>query len=68
MEDKQKICRLLFEALKATRNQSDLREIVYSRENDDREAVTLVYKRGKMVVNVSMDSGIAMIKDILRAL
>ena len=67
MEDKQEICNLLCAALKATRDQHDLIEIVYQRRANDRETATLFYENGtKRIVNVSMDSGIAMMRDILR--
>lgn len=67
MEDKQEICNLLCAALKATRDQHDLVEIVYQRRANDRETVTLFYENGhKRSINVSMDSGIAMMRDILR--
>ena len=67
MEDKQEICNLLCAALKATRDQHDLTEIIYQRRANDRETATLFYENGsKRIVNVSMDSGIAMMRDILR--
>ena len=67
MENKQEICNLLCVALRATRDQHDLIEIVYQRRANDRETATLFYENGsKRSVNVSMDSGIAMMRDILR--
>ena len=63
MEDKQKICDLLLPALQATRNLHDLQELEYSEERD------LVYAKfpsGTKVVNVAMDSGTAMIRDIVK--
>ena len=54
-------------ALRATRDQHDLKEIVYRQMSEDNEIVTLFYENGrKQFVNVSMDSGVAMIRDILR--
>lgn len=68
-EDKQKICDLLCEALKATRNQEDLKLIRYEEIGQDHQQVVLEYKNGSCrSVNVSMDSGIAMIRDILKVL
>jgi hypothetical protein len=67
-EDKQLICDLLTEALKATRDQHDIKHLVYHRMGRDDEMVSIVYENGGTSVNVSMDSGIAMIRDILRAI
>ena len=64
-ENKQEICDLLCATLKATRDQHDLESIMY---HDDTETVTLAYEGGGRSVNVALDSGIAMIRDILRAL
>lgn len=50
-------------ALQATRNLHDLQELEYSEERD------LVYAKfpsGTKVVNVAMDSGTAMIRDIIK--
>lgn len=67
MENKQEICNLLCVALRATRDQSDLVDIVYRQMPNDNEIVTLFYENGhKRSINVNMDSGIAMIRDILR--
>ena len=63
-EDKQKICDLLLPALQATRNLHDLQELEYSEE---RELVYAKFKSGyQKVVNVAMDSGTAMIRDIVK--
>lgn len=67
-EDKQEICNLLAKALKATRDQRDLKALVYNSLGPDNEMVSIVYENGGTSVNVSMDSGIAMIRDILRAI
>ena len=62
-EDKQKILDLLLPALQATRNLHDLKSLEYSEERD------LVYatfeSSYQKVVNVAMDSGTAMIRDII---
>lgn len=63
-EDKQKICDLLLPALQATRSLYDLQDLEYSEERD------LVYAKFESgyqkVVNVAMDSGTAMIRDIVK--
>ena len=70
IEDKQKICDLLLPALQATRDAADLTELEY--ENDEvnqRELVTATFIGGGFrIINVSMDSGTAMIKDIINHL
>ena len=66
-EDKQLICDLLCWALKATRDQHDLEALIYHKDNGD-ELVVIHYRNGGKNVNVTMDSGIAMIRDILRAI
>lgn len=67
MENKQEICNLLCVALRATRDQSDLTDVIYRQMPNDNEIVTLFYENGhKRSINVNMDSGIAMIRDILR--
>lgn len=63
MEDKQKICDLLLEACQATYNAHDLVSLEY---NAERESVTATFASGgKRVVNVAMDSGTAMIRDVM---
>lgn len=63
-EDKSEICKRLCKTLQATRFGSDLIDIRYSKKNDD-EVVDLVFLGGVRKVNVSLDSGAAMIKDIV---
>jgi hypothetical protein len=67
-EDKQLICDLLCAALKATRDQQDLQSLTYHYNGPDDQMVTIAWSEGGTSVNVSMDSGIAMIRDILKAL
>lgn len=68
MEDYQAICDSLCETLKQTRQYDDLRELVHFFNCGDRR-VWAIFKNGsKREINVTMDSGIAMIKDILRNL
>ena len=69
MENKQHICDLLTETLRATRDQADLKRIRYEEIGQDHQQVVLEYENGGFrSVNVSLDSGIAMVRDILRAL
>lgn len=63
MEDKQKICDLLLPALQETRKLQDLEKLSY---NEDNETVVATFWYGrKKIVNVHMDSGTAMIRDIV---
>jgi|GEM_PF-803993 len=66
-EDKQKILDLLLPALQATRGQHDLRSLTYVDDGKGEQQVVIVWDKGKTSVNVSMDSGIAMIWDVLKA-
>lgn len=64
MEDKQKICDLLLATLQATRNAHDLISLTY---DGDRETVTATFVGGgKYIINVALDSGTAMIRDIMK--
>lgn len=68
-ENKQLICDLLTETLKATRDQADVVSIKFRELGPDDQEVTVTYENGGFrSVNVSLDSGIAMIRDILRAI
>lgn len=67
-EDKQFICDLLVKTLNATRDQRDLVRMDYQRRGDGDEVVYVIYESGRKAVNVSLDSGIAMIRDILKAI
>lgn len=67
-EDKQMICDLLCTALNATRDQRDLLRLEYQRRGADDEVVNIIYEHGCRTANVSMDSGVAMMRDILRAI
>ena len=67
MENKQKICDLLCETLKATRYYSDLISLEYVFHNSTIQTVTARFENGgENLVNVSLDSGVAMIRDILK--
>lgn len=66
MENKQEICSLLLPALQATRGLWDLWKLEYVA---GQEVVKAWFLNGTVkVVNVRLDSGVAMIRDIMRAL
>ena len=65
MEDKQLICDLLALALKRTREYSDLISLVYDEEE---ETVRIFFTKGSKKANVALDSGSAMIRDIIYAI
>lgn len=68
-EDKDLICKELAKLLKLTRNQSDLKALKYEILDNEEEIVTVEWESGgRKVVGVSMDSGTAMIRDIMRAI
>ena len=64
-EDKQAICTALCKALQLTRSGSDISAIRYNAEG---EYVTVYYTTGHININVALDSGMAMIRDILKGL
>lgn len=64
-ENKQAILDKLVEALKLTRMHYDIEGMTYHPET---EMVTVAWSEGGTSVNVASDSGIAMIRDILRAI
>lgn len=64
MEDLQKVCDLLTETLKATRNLNELEKLEYQK---NREIVIATFTNGNIKkVNVMLDSGTAMITDIIK--
>lgn len=66
MENKKEICKALLPVLQMTRNLHDLADIQYIASEDGRETVIAVFDSGyTKLVNVSMDSGTAMIMDII---
>ena len=68
-EDKDLICKELAKLLKLTRNQSDLKALRYEILDNGEEIVTVEWEGGgRKVVCVSMDSGTAMIRDIMCAI
>ena len=65
-ENKQAICDALCATLQLTRGFHDLVAIRYDKTNL-REIATLIYEHGKgSPINVTADSGEAMIRDIMR--
>lgn len=66
-ENKKLICNQLTKVLQLTRGASDLLELSYAGD-DDTELVTAYFTGGKRVINVSCDSGMAMIRDIVNHL
>lgn len=69
-ENKQVICRYLLWTLQKTRGLTDLIDLRYDEKRGIVEAVT--WRNGQMEkkkeINVEADSGIALIKDVIRAL
>ena len=65
MEDKQKIMNLLCMALQATDNASDLISLTYLPHED---SVIARFQHGRRQINVAMESGTAMIKDVVNHL
>lgn len=65
-ENKQEICNLLLKTLQATHEYSDLIDLDFV---ESREIVVATFDSGyKKHVNVALDSGSAMIRDVLKAL
>lgn len=66
MEDKQKILDLLLPALQATRDLYDLVSLTYKQEARDFQTVTATFINGATKkINVSLDSGVAMVWDVV---
>ena len=65
MEDKQNICDLLCATLKATRNHEDIQSITYENINEHETVYVKWEGGGHVEINVTLDSGEAMIRDIL---
>ena len=66
-EDKAEIAQAFAEVLKQTRDYADLRSLEYIKEANGEETVVATFDNGKTkTANVSYDSGIAMISDIMR--
>lgn len=65
MEDKQKIMNLLCRTLQTTRNAADLISLTYVPHE---ERVIAHFEHGDREINVAMDSGTAMIRDVVNHL
>lgn len=66
MEDKQKILDLFLPALQATRHLYDLVSLKYVYKSECHQYVEARFKSGySKQINVSMDSGTGMIRDIM---
>ena len=66
MEDKQAICDALVQTLNLTRNQDDLLSLEYHDLSEDRSEVVATWANGaKQHINTTLDSGTAMIRDIV---
>lgn len=69
MENKQLILDALCSALQLTRDQADLEALEYKEIGPSGQHVIATYDGGgSREINVSLDSGIAMIRDVLRAI
>lgn len=65
-ENKQEICNKLLEVLQITSNLYDLVSLDYQRITKHEEQVIATFANGhQKTVNVSMDSGTSMIRDII---
>ena len=63
LENKQQILDLLLKTLQATANATDIASLTYDAEH---ESVTVKFENGgSRIVNVAMDSGTAMIRDVM---
>lgn len=69
-ENKARIVNQLFRLLRMTRDQEALIGLEYNKDSKTfDETVVAIYRSGrKQEINVSMDSGIALIRDVVRAL
>lgn len=66
MENKIKICKLLLPLLQATRAGEDIESLTYF-TNQNNEFICIKFKTGyKRNVNITADSGIAIIIDVLK--
>ena len=68
MENHQVICMLLCLTLRETRQYSDLESLDYAKKGEERYVIARFVNGSSRKITVTMDSGIAMIKDILRHL
>ena len=71
MEDKKYILESLFETLSRTRKWRDeIAEMIYNKDKNGNEEVTVRLYEGnaEMFIDVTGDSGMALIKDVIAAL
>ena len=68
MENHQVICMLLCLTLRETRQYSDLESLDYAKKGEGRYVIARFVNGSSRKITVTMDSGIAMIKDILKYL
>lgn len=68
LEDKQLICIRLLETLRATRQYESLQSLAYMYTAAGSEIVIAEWPDRQQEINVSMDSGVAMVRDIIREL
>ena len=68
MENHQVICMLLCLTLRETRQYSDLESLDYAKKGEGCYVIARFVNGGYRKINVTADSGIAMIKDILEHL
>lgn len=66
MEDKQKICKLLLPAIRATRYNENLIDLIYETHDFKTKTVTAIFSSGfTREIDVSYDTGIEMIRKIV---
>lgn len=68
MEDKREILAMLCNTLRKTRQFSDLLEIKYIKMENGDEFAVAYFMRGQKRINITADSGIAMIRDVVNKL
>lgn len=67
-ENKQHICDLLLRTLQATRNAFDCVSLTYEKTPEHEIVIVKFASGGTRRINVAMDSGTAMIRDIMKGL
>ena len=68
-EDKEVVTNALFQALKTTVEGVNIAEMNYRLLTNGHELVTIIYDNGyRKTVNVSCDSGVELMKDVLRVI
>ena len=68
-EDKKQVTQMLFQALKSTVAGVEIEALKYEQLANGDEHVTIKYESGyRKVVNVSCDSGLVLMRDVLRSI